>query len=271
MSIAIRGGTPAVFTSLTATVGGVLTGVRQPQAGDVLVLIHCNDYYSIAVMPVPTAGGVPVTAIGGAGLPADGGNLFAHAKPYRFEVAASGDLAVSVTEIAPGGGEEKALIVYVLSGVQPGTPIDVAGGFFDSTQIPATANNICPSVLATFADDFLICHANDGGGASSGPVVSNPAGMASSYAQTFGGMSFCGATAQLAAAGATGTKTFTKTTAGRFYASLTIAVRTLSTPPPPASGVGSIELSQGAPMWEVVQSDDVPGVAEGLPDWEITV
>lgn len=270
MPVAIRGGTPAVFTSLSPTVGGVLNGARQPQAGDVLILIHCNDYYTAAAMSVPTAGGTPVIAIGGAGLPADGGQFFAHAKPYRFDVAVTGDLAVSVTENAPGA-EEKALIALVLSGVQPGAAIDVAAGFFDSTQVPPTANNVCPSVTIPAAlDDFLIVHANDGGGASSGPVVNNPAGMTNIYDTVFGGMALCGAVQQLAANGPTGTRTFVKTAAGRFYASLTIAVRTASVAPVTGT-IDDMAISQGAPMWELAQADDGERAEQGSADWEITI
>lgn len=226
MAIAIRGTTPVTANTTTATVSVTLTGTRQPQVGDILLIIHCNDYYALSNMPTPTVGGstTGVNAITGTGLPADGGSLFGHAKPYVYKVTSTGDLTVSVTETS-AGDEEKALVVFVLSGVDATTQVDVASGSFNSSTNSGTSH-ICPSVSPASADAFLICHANDGGGASSGATVSNPSGMTGSYDVTFGGMSYRGATQQLSASGSTGTKTFTVTGSNRNYASLTIAVKT---------------------------------------------
>lgn len=226
MAIAIRGGSPATSSTTTATVSVTLTGTRQPQSGDVLCIIHCNDFYTLGAMTTPTVGGSTsgVTAITGTGLPADGGTDFAHAKPYYYVVGSTGDLTVSETETG-AGDEEKGLAVFVLSGVDNGTPIDVAVGAFDSSNTSTTAH-ICPSVSPSSSDAFLICHVNDGGGADSGPVTAYPSGMTSAYDVDAGGMSFAGATQQLAASGATGTRTFTETLTQRNYTALTIAFKT---------------------------------------------
>jgi len=226
VAIAIRGGSPATAFSTVAAVSVTLTGTRQPQSGDVLCIIHCNDFYALSAMTTPSVGGSTsgVNPINGTGLPADGGSNFAHAKPYVYIVGSTGDLTVSETETG-AGDEEKGLAVFVLSGVDTGSPIDVAVGAFDSSST-STTSHICPSASPSSSDAFLICHVNDGGGADSGPVTGYPSGMNSAYDVDAGGMSFSGATQQLSASGATGTKTFVMTLTQRNYTALTIAFKT---------------------------------------------
>lgn len=215
MAIAIRGSTPAIFTSVVPAVSGTLNGTRQPQAGDQLVIIHCNDFYTLASMPTPTVGGstTGVTAITGGS--ADAGSNLAHIKSYIYSVTSSGDLAVAVTE-SGSGDEEKALIVYVLSGANGED--GAAGGTGASST-----SWVCPTVSPSGTDSLLICHGNSGGGASAGTTTWST--MTEAYDQIFGGMNLTGATEQLSASGATGTRTATMTNA-LAYASLTIAVKT---------------------------------------------
>lgn len=226
MAIAIRGTTPLVVaTSGSATISGTLTGTQQPQAGDVLIIIHGNDFYAATAMPTPTVGGSTsgVTAV----TSADGGSNFAHAKAYRYTVPSTGDLTISVTETG-AGDEEKCLIAYVLSGADTSTVIDAAAGNFNSTGSGDSAP-VAPSVSPSSSTAFLISHTNSGGGAN---VLSYtpPSGMTEVYDTSAAGfMGLSGAVLQLGASGATGTKTFTAAN-NATWATLSIAVLTGSAP-----------------------------------------
>lgn len=218
MAIAIRGTNPAIGSSTVAAVSLSLTGATQPQTGDLLVIIHCNDYYALTNMPTPTVGGstTGVTAITGAS--ADAGTNLAHAKGYSYVVGSTGDLTVAVTETGTGD-EEKALIVFVLSGGDVATPVDAANNGTGT----ASSSWVCSSVSPSSADAFLILHGNSGGGSAFG-TFTWPSGEL--YDQIISaGMNITGAVEQLGTSGATGTRTATGT-GSLPYASLTIAVKT---------------------------------------------
>jgi hypothetical protein len=229
VSIAIRGTTPLVTTvSGPTTISGTLTSTRQPQAGDVLIIIHGNDFYAASAMPTPTVGGstTGVNAI----TSADGGTNFAHAKAYRYVVPSTGDLTVSVTETAPGD-EEKCLIAYVLSGADTSTVIDASAGGFNSTG-SGDAAPTAPSVAPGSANAYLIVHTNSGGGANVASYTP-PSGMTETYDQSAAGsMGVSGAVQQLSASGATGTKAFAAATSAT-WATLSIAVLTATGGPAP--------------------------------------
>jgi hypothetical protein len=223
VTIAIRGSTPLVVASGTgaATISGTLTSTRQPQAGDELIIIHGNDFYTAATMPTPTVGGstTGVNAI----VTADGGSNFAHAKAYRYTVPSTGDLAISVTETGTAD-EEKCLIAYVLSGADTSTVIDVSAASFNSTG-SGDNSPVAPSVAPSSSTGYLICHTNSGGGANVASYTP-PSGMTEVYDQSAGGFMGCsGAVLQLAASGATGTKTFTGASVAT-WATLSIVVLT---------------------------------------------
>lgn len=246
MAIAIRGTTPLVVASTANPISGTLTGTRQPQAGDVLLIIHGNDYYTLADMPTPTVGGSTSGVNAVSNGSADGGSFFAHAKSYTYAVGSTGDLTVSVTETGVGD-EEKVLVVYVLSGADTSTPVDVAAGGFDST---GSTSKVSPSVSPTSSDAYLVCHTNDGNGSNSGSYTP-PSGMTEQYDGSLAGsMGYSGATLQLGASGATGTKTFAGSGSSS-YGTLSIAVRT-------AAG-GSPALDPGVPNW----SGPAPGLFTG--------
>lgn len=222
MAIAIRGTTPATnAVSGPNPITVSLTGTQQPQAGDVLIIIHGNDYYDITNLVTPTVGGstTGVTAITGATV--DAGSLTSHAKCWYYVVGSTGDLTVSETE-SGAGDEEKLLVVYVLSGADTSTVIDAAGGTFSATT---TTSPLAPSVSPTSPDAFLICHTHPIG--SPADPYTPPSGMTESYDTTDGGhnISLAGATVQLSASGATGTKTF-GSFGSRGYVGLSIAVLT---------------------------------------------
>lgn len=240
MAIAIRGTTPGTTTGTTDPLSLNLTGTRQPAAGDVLIIIHGNDFYALSAMATPTVGGssTGVTVITNG--TADNGTDQGHCKSYSYVVGATGDLTVAVDETG-SADEEKVLIVYVLSGADIGTPIDIAGVTLGTT--PSTSH-VAPTISPTSSDAFLICHVNTG--PSSGGAYTPPGGMSSQYDIDGGAMRAAGATLQLVASGATGTKTFT--TGNVTYVGLSIAVMTAAGTPPP-------ELEEG-PVVNVTRSSN---------------
>jgi hypothetical protein len=236
VAIAIRSGAPANFNNTgTATVGGTLTGAQQPQAADVLIIIHCNDFYASSAMPTPTVGGstTGVTAISGGSFSSS--SVLGSIKSYYYVVGSTGDLAVSVTESAPGD-EEKNLIVYVLSGADTSTVIDgtAASGNDTSSQ----SNQIAPSVTPSASNSYLICHINTLGG-SGGGSYTPPSGMTETVDAVTGGVtSVTNAIQQLAASGATGTKTFVSSGAAPYQA-MSFAVLTASSSRAPGAAGGA--------------------------------
>lgn len=245
MAIAIRGTTPAVATSGTATVATTLSGTRQPQAGDLLVIIHFNDYYTLAAMPTPTVGGSTsgVTAITNGTV--DGGANIGHIKSYTYAVGSTGDLTVSVTETG-AGDEEKGLVVYVLSGADTAAPISGgsagAAGTFDTNSL---ASHVLTGVTPAEADAFLIGH--DSSGTSSTPSGYTTPGT-EQYDGTFAGfLSYCGWTEQLSASGATGTRTVTPGTSCPFHG-LVVTIKTASGGGGGGSGAGAAFLSWALPV-----------------------
>jgi hypothetical protein len=203
MAIAIRNSVPTVSAVGTATLSITLSGTTQPQAGDLLVIIHCNDFYALTNMPTPTVGGstTGVTAI----TSADGGSNQGHVKAYYYVVTSTANLTVAVTETG-SADEEKDLIVYVLSGADTTTPIDGSGAGATTTS---STSHTAPSVSPTATDSFLICHANSGSGTNVASYTP-PSGMTEKYDTSNSGfMGVTGAIQQLSASGATGTKTFT--------------------------------------------------------------
>lgn len=218
MAVTIRGTTPLTIGQATDPTSLTLTGTRQPNTNDVLAIVHCNDFYNLADMPTPTVGGstTGVTSI----TTADQGANEGHIKAWYFVVTATGDLTVAVDEAGPAD-EEKGLCVYVLVGVDTASPIDGAAGAFGA----ASSSHVAPSISPASTNAFMICHVNTGGGAPGG-AYTPPGSMTETYDFIVGGaMSVGGATEQLAASGATGTRTFTAGTAAGWVA-LSMAFKT---------------------------------------------
>lgn len=222
MSIAIRGTTPAVATSLVATVSVTLNGTRQPQAGDLLVIIHANDFYALSNMPTPTVGGssTGVTAITNG--TADGGASQGHVKSYTYAVSSTGDVTVSVTETSTGD-ENKVLVAYVLSGADTASPISGgSSGAATTLDVNSQASHVLTGVSPAEADAFLIGHDSSNG--SSTASYTTPATEAYD-GNTGSGMSYCGWTEQLSASGATGTRTVTPASSCPFFG-LVVTIKT---------------------------------------------
>lgn len=223
MAIGIRGGSPLVVSTTSNPVSGTLTGTRQPQNGDLLVIIHFNDFYALSNMATPTVGGSSsgVTAVTNG--TADVGTDDAHAKTYTYAVTATGDLTVAATETG-SADEEKGLAIYVLSGADTATPIDGGSSGAAGTAGATNATHVLTGVAPSGTDAFLIGHDNSGGGSSSGTPYTTPGGT-EHYDGATGGISYCGWTEQLAASGATGTRTVTPANAISF-AGLVVAIKT---------------------------------------------
>lgn len=228
MAIAIRGSTPitGVSASGTGNASVTCTGARQPQSGDTLLIIYCNNYYTLANMVGVTVGGSSTGVVAVTGGTGDAGSNSAHVKSYTYPVASTGDLVVANVTETGTHDEEKAIIVYVLSGVDAATPIDIAGG---AANASASTSGVAPSISPTTSDALLICHAGQttsGAGGTSG-TTTPPSGMAEMYDFNFTGNFgiVSGADLQLAASGATGTKTFTFTLSAG-WAALSIALKT---------------------------------------------
>lgn len=204
MSIGIRSVSDIIVTSATITLNTPATGATA-QVGDFLLIIHLNDFYALANMNTPsvTTGAPTINAIANAN--ADDGATGGHQKWYWAVVNTPGAQTVTVTESAPGD-EDKALIVYVLTGVDTANPIDDSN---NANGAGGTSNlHVAPSVSPGSATAMMVAAANPGGGASFANY-GVPGSMTLQVNHQQGGITIGSATEQLAASGATGTRTFT--------------------------------------------------------------
>lgn len=205
--VTVRGGSPkrspTTGSDTSATASVTLSGAWQPQTGDVLHIVHKNDFYALSNMPTPTVGGssTGVTSI----INADAGTNMGHIKTYYYVVTSTGDTTVSVTETG-SHDEEKQIVVYVLAGVDTtGNPVDGSSSGFSATGI---ASQVIPQITGmTLANNFLIADICSGGGSSSNHYQ-EPATMTEAYDELVGNMNSGGATEQLASSADTGTRTF---------------------------------------------------------------
>ena len=224
MAIAIRGTTPGLTAGVGDPTSVTLTGARQPQTGDVLLIIHCNDYYTLSAIPTATVAGSTSGVVAVTNGSADGGSSQGHAKSWTYVVGSTGDLTVAVDETGTAD-EEKCLLVYVLSGVDTTTPVDVAGALNDA--LVTTGEWKAPSISPTSSDAFLICHANSGAGLWWGTPLTHPGDMTETVDTSAGvGMSIGGAVKQLSASGATGDKSFLGSSNTNPGVSISVAMKT---------------------------------------------
>lgn len=224
MAISLKSVT--ITKATTATVA--VTTSESPSAtasGDLVVVIHFNDFYALSNMPTPTATGSPTLSPITGGT-ADGGANQAHVKSYTYVANTGGANTVSVTETG-SADEEKAIVAYVLGGADTSTPIDIAG---NNTAAVDTDPWDLTSITTTLTDDFLIAHAGVGPLGLSTMVV--PGSMTERYNSAAAMPHAAGATEQLSVSGATGTKSFNPDP-GRAWAGVLIAIRTASGAAPP--------------------------------------
>lgn len=243
MAIASRIWVVGTNTGSSATVSADTTSGTgtTPQTGDLCVVIYCNDYYALSNMGTPSVtAGSSFTLTAVTNGTADNGNLNAHVKCYTGTVAANGHFTISATE-SGSADEEKSILVWVLSGADTATPIDGGSSGAANNVGTSTASQDAPSVTPSGSDAFLICHVNSGTGAAAASYT-HPTGMTELTEIHVGGLSGDVAYLQLAASGATGTKTFTASTATP-YAAVSLAIKTASSGAITATptGIGSAE------------------------------
>lgn len=238
MAIAIRNSAPLTTAGTTSSLSVTASGLTQSQAGDVLIIIQGNDYFTLSTFPTPTVAGSTsgVTSIGSA----DHGTNSAHCKAWYYVVGSTGNLTINSGTFTGAADEEKCLIVYVLSGVDNGAVIDGTAG--TGAAGPTTSWSVSATTTLS-PDSFLIGHANDGGGGYSG-TFTPPSGMTEAYDGNLAGlMGYTGAYLQLSASGSTGAKVFTATGPGD-YAGLLFAVKTNS-----GGAATSPEMRSRFPSW----------------------
>ena len=226
MAISLKSVTINKATSATVAV----TTSESPSAtssGDLVVVIHFNDFYNLSNMPTPTATGSPTLTAVTNGT-ADAGANQAHVKSYTYTANTGGAQTISVTETGTAD-EEKALVAYVLGDADTGSPIDIAG---NNTAAVDTDPWDLTSITTTLTDDYLIAHAGVGPLGLSTMVV--PGAMTERYNSAAAMPHAAGATEQLSVSGATGTKSFNPDP-GRAWAGVLIAIKTASGAPPPTT------------------------------------
>jgi len=222
MAVAIRSVTVGTNNGSSATVSATTSeSPSATQVGNLVVVVYCNDYYTLAAMGTPTATGSPILSAITNGT-ADAGTNHAHIKSYTYVANTAGAQVISATETG-SADEEKAIVAWVLSGADTTTPVDVAANGFSAS---AQALNNAPSCSPGTSDAFLIGHVNSGGGASAASY-GTPGSMTERYEIHVGGLSGVGATEQLAASGATGVRAFDPNSDVEF-AAVSIAIRTAS-------------------------------------------
>jgi hypothetical protein len=214
MAISIREVVTDVAISTTASVS---TGAGT-QATDLLVAVGMSEFYNLSgnTFGPPTGGGWTVQA--------------------TAELAGDNTKIRLWTKTAPGGAtqvdldpmidEGIALAVLVLEGADLGAPVEDADGAASSAATPSV--HVAPSIDPTSADAFLLCAAASAvfGGVA---VYTPPGSMAEQFeVGTAGGGSatFTAAVEQLAAAGATGTRSFGFANNGVAGVALAVAVKT---------------------------------------------
>jgi hypothetical protein len=240
MAVTIRGDTPAVTADTTNPISVTLSGDRQPQAGDLLWIVHFNNFYAFANMPTPTVGGSTdgVAAVDGGSQ--DNGSGQAHVKTYTYKVESAGNLTVAVSETG-SADEDKGLAVYVLSGVDLDDPVDAAAG---SGSTNSQDSHVVTGVTTSSDGSLLIIHLCTGAGASTASYTV-PESMVEAYNAKTAFMNYVGATEQLGAAGDTGTRTFTPASSVNF-AAVAVAIRAAADATVAAALDGTLPALEGS-------------------------
>ena len=187
-------------------------------SGDLLVIFHCNDYSTAALLPNPTSSqtlsGLTLRATG------DQGTNTAHVKCWTALTTVGGSQTVTG---AAEGFEEVTVHVVVIDGstINSSDFMDGAAG----SQGPGSNSHVAPSVSPSTTDALLFCAA--GSSSSSGSqTYTAPGGMTERTDVSDGLYGCVGSVASqiLAASGATGTKTFT-CSAFTDFATASIAIK----------------------------------------------
>lgn len=227
MTISFRSITTATDTGVSATVS--VTTSESPQAtqiGDLVLFFYDNDFYAIANMGTPSVTGSPtLNAI--AAATADDTAAGSHSKAFWYVANTAGAQTISATETGTHD-EDKGLAVYVMAGADTSSPVDDASNTVQSTSSPTSvATGVTPSTSTA----MLFCHLRTSRSSAGGGSWTPPGSMTERYDIT-NFTTLTGATEQLVASGATGTRTFTPAASAPFIASV-VAIKAAAS----ASGV----------------------------------
>jgi hypothetical protein len=213
----VRGdqGTPVIKEKLSGGASGanvtLVTGATTA-TGDILVAFHGNNFYTAAQLltPTGTAGTWSLATTG------DNGSNSAHMKIWTRKVTVDGAQTVTV---APAVDEEHSIHLFVVSGADQTTWVDVAAG----SNGASSTSHIAPTVDPTVFNALLLVGAQS---TSLGNyTIPSTLGMAKQMEVDVGGFCTSATGAEVLGNDApTGTRTFTLTAAGA-YASASIALR----------------------------------------------
>lgn len=213
MAISVRevlsSGSNTNGTNCTATTGAGTA------IGDVIYVIHMDDFYTAAAMTAPTATGVTFTQ---QGATVDMGSNFEHAKVWSTTAVANG--ALTITCHSTQTDQERYMVTYVLTGANATADVVGAGGS-TSNQ---TALSI-PSISPTGTTDLLIA-AWEATENTAGTLTAFTNGMTQQGSSTnISNVAICAtASKTLSASGATGACSCTLGPGGSHWAGVLVAV-----------------------------------------------
>jgi hypothetical protein len=187
------------------------------QVGDLVIVVHGNNFYALSNMPTPTATGSPTLLNI---VDADGGTNFGHLRCWWYVANTSGAQTVSVTETG-AHDEEKSMAVYVLSGADTSSPVDGTASNFDSgTGSAPVCSSISPATATALAFNAI-----NNGGPTAPTSYTPPGAVTEQYDVGVGGLRAAGGTDQLSASGPTGAFNWTTVGPDRPWASVTFAIK----------------------------------------------
>jgi len=206
------------------------------QVGDLVIVVHGNNFYALSNMPTPTATGSPTLLNI---VDADGGTNFGHLRCWWYVANTSGAQTVSVTETG-AHDEEKSMAVYVLSGADTSSPVDGTASNFDSgTGSAPVCSSISPATATALAFNAI-----NNGGPTAPTSYTPPGAVTEQYDVGVGGLRAAGGTDQLSASGPTGAFNWTTVGPDRPWASVTFAIKS-ATGAAPAVGTKSTNQHPG--------------------------
>lgn len=239
MSISVR----EVATGAASGVAASASIAAGAEATDLLLAIGWSDFYTLA-------------SGSGFGPPSGGGwtervtaDLGANNSKCRVWTRTAAGGAETIT-LAPIINEDVGLAILVLSGVDLGSPVDAVASGTSPGDTPPPSLHVVPSASPASDDAFLVCAAGTSvfnGGADYTP----PSGMTEVTQFNAGGstVTCTVATEQLAASGATGTRTFAYGGTADAGVAVAVALRTangdgpLDSGPPPAVAAAAISAA----------------------------
>lgn len=271
MAISIKSVAVGTTDGSSATVSVTSAETIATAVGDLVVVIHANNFFTLTTMGTPSATGSPTfTHI----ADSDGGTNNAHVKAWWYVANTAGAQTVTVTETGTAN-EEKALVAYVLGSADTTSPVDGTPAARFGTSTTETAP-VCGSVTTSQAGSLLLHALCDGGGNAS-TSYTPPSGVTKDeewHPDSFYG----GATGHKPLAGAGATGDLAWTTTGARFASLAFAIKAAAGGATIAPDGVSVPVALGAPALTDGSMSAAPAgisvpVALGAPTlaWSATV